>query len=343
MDESPTLSAIWSAVEATAMDNGAIRIGACDLSAAHANRFETWLGQGLHAGMSYLERHLPIRLNPSVRYPQGRSAIVVLVPYPAERPPSRPDNLAAHIARYAQGDDYHEVVDHILKALESTIERDAPGTWTWRYVDTGPLSDRSLAVEAGLGWIGRNGMLIDPEIGSWHFIGVLLTSLPNDLAIAEVADRCGECTACVTACPTNAIRSDRLVDSNLCVSYLTIEHRGPLPEEAVALDFASNAFGCDICQEVCPWNENPPESHPAFDTRPGYRATPVTDLLRMSQQKFSALFRKSAVKRAKRAGMIRNALVISRSVSKQDAEALAAESDEGIRSALKNVAVTPAE
>jgi epoxyqueuosine reductase len=177
-------------------------------------------------------------------------------------------------------------------------------------------------------------MLIDPEIGSWHFIGALLTSLENDLPAVEIEDRCGDCTACVTACPTDAIRADRLVDSNRCLSYLTIEHRGAFPEEAAGFDFAGNIFGCDICQEVCPWNARTPVGHPAFETRAAYRNTPIHDLLRMSPQDFSTMFRKSAVKRAKRAGLVRNAITIAAEISRADADLLAEERDPGIRAAL---------
>jgi len=337
MSRGPTsLEAIWPEIERASLAAGAIRVGACGLTDSHVEHFERWLDEGLEAGMSYLRRNLAVRREPLARFPQGRSAIVVLVPYQAERPAPNPDNIAAYIARYAQGDDYHDVVEDMLRSIESTVTDLAPGTWTWRYVDTGPLSDRSLAVQAGLGWIGRNGMLIDPEIGSWHFIGVLLTSLELDHESTEVADRCGECTACVTACPTDAIRADRLVDSNRCLSYLTIEHRGALPAETDDFDFAGNIFGCDICQEVCPWNERPPDSHPAFETRPALRDTPVHDLLRTSQEGFSTMFRRSAVKRAKRAGLIRNTI---RSVGTDFSavETLASETDVGIRAALAAV------
>jgi epoxyqueuosine reductase len=329
-----SLGAIWPAIESVALDEGAIRIGACELTDGHVRHFEKWLDAGLEAGMAYLRKNLAIRTDPRARFPRGRSAIVILVPYPSDRPPPRPDNIAAHIARYAQGDDYHDVVDGILRRIESVIATDCPDAWTWRYVDTGPLSDRALATQAGLGWIGKNGMLIDPEIGSWHFIGVLLTSLENDLPAVEIEDRCGDCTACVTACPTDAIRSDRLVDSNRCLSYLTIEHRGAFPEEAAGFDFAGNIFGCDICQEVCPWNARPLDSHPALETRDAYRHTPVLDLLRMSQQDFSALFRKSAVKRAKRVGMIRNAVRTTPQLTDESRASLSRESDDGIRAEL---------
>src|SRR5205085_2399174 len=235
-----------------------------------------------------------------------KSVIAILVPYSSERPTAPANALSHHIARYALGDDYHDVLDQMLRALETEIARLAPGTKTWRYVDTGPLSDRALATQAGLGWIGKNGMLIDEDNGSYVFIGTLLTSLVNDISTATVADRCGACTRCIDACPTSAILPNRTVASEDCISYATIEHRGPLPDH-VAGHLEGNAFGCDICQEVCPWNAEPATSHPAFLPREEYRATPLTDLVRYEQSDFSRLFRNSAIKRAKLAGMVRNA------------------------------------
>lgn len=151
-------------------------------------------------------------------------------------------------------------------------------------------------------------MLIHEEHGSYFFIGTLLTALENDIAGGEVADRCGACTKCIDACPTDAILPDRTVASERCISYATIEHRGPLPED---LNLDGNVFGCDICQEVCPWNRAPLEPHPAFLARDAYRATPVTDLLRFQQADFSTLFAKSAIKRARLDGMKRNVEAIS--------------------------------
>ena len=294
------LSETWPAIERTARAAGAIRVGAADLRDEHASVFADWMDRGGHATMHYLARNRGARLDPHSRFPWARSAVVILVPYASERPDAPPGALSHTIARYALGDDYHEVLDRILREIEEAMPRDVK---TWRYVDTGPLSDRALAAQAGLGWIGKNGMLIDEEIGSYVFIGTLLTSLENDMSAATVADRCGACTRCIDACPTQAILPDRTVASQHCISYLTIEHRGDLPADA---QLAGNAFGCDICQEVCPWNEHPAEAHPAFAARDAYRATPVTDLLRFSQWDFSRLFSKSAIKRAKLAGMQRN-------------------------------------
>ncbi len=298
------LSEVWPTIERIARAEGVVRIGASDLTNEHNALFDDWLEHGHHATMRYLSRSAAIRRDPAARFPWAKSAIVILVPYSSTRPEARAGALSNYIARYALGDDYHHVLDQILRRIEAEV---APHGRTWRYVDTGPLSDRALATKAGLGWIAKNAMLINEEIGSYTFIGTLLTSLENDITPDAVADRCGTCTRCLDACPTMAILPNRTVASELCISYATIEHRGELPN----IPLAGNALGCDICQEVCPWNNAPATAHPAFATRDEYRATPVSDLLRYEQSDFSKLFRKSAVKRAKLAGMQRNVAALT--------------------------------
>jgi epoxyqueuosine reductase len=295
------LSEVWSALEHVARAEGAIHLGASDVDDAHAALFSEWIERGHHASMNYLAKNAATRENPSERFPWAKSVVVLLVPYSPVRPDAPPDALSHTVARYALGDDYHDVLDGILRKLEAAL----PGVRTWRYVDTGPLSDRTYGAQAGLGWIGKNGMLIHEQDGSYFFIGTLLTALENDIASALVTDRCGTCTRCLDACPTNAILPDRTLDSARCISYATIEHRGPL-DAHLAQHLAGNTFGCDLCQEACPWNRRAPDSHPAFVPRDEYRATPITDLLRFTQPDFSTLFRKSAIKRAKLAGMQRN-------------------------------------
>ncbi len=311
------LSAIWPLVTRTASAEGVLRVGASTLHDSHLDVFGRWIEAGHHAGMTWLEKNVSVRERPESRFPWAHSAILITVPYSAERPAAESGALSQHIARYALGDDYHQVLDRVLRSLEGAIKRAEPDSKTWRYVDTGPLSDRSLAAQAGLGWIGKNGMLIDEEHGSYVFIGALLTSLENDISEAEVADRCGDCTRCIDACPTDAILPNRIVASEHCVSYLTIEHRGAF---ARTPELAGNVFGCDICQEVCPWNAAPAEPHPSFVARHEYRATPITDLLRFEQADFSRLFRNSAIKRAKLAGMQRNVEAVYSHHERQNAE-----------------------
>lgn len=299
------LSEIWPAIESVARSSGALRAGASGIDDAHAGLFSEWIAAGHAASMSYLGKNAAVRANPRDRYPWAQSVVVITVPYSPRRPDAGADALSSRVARYALGDDYHDVLDRMLRMVEDAIHAQDPNVRTWRYVDTGPLSDRSYAAQSGLGWIAKNGMLIDEESGSYFFIGTLLTSLVNDVGAAAVADRCGTCTRCIDACPTDAILPGRLVAAERCISYLTIEHRGDLPAD-LASQLEGHVFGCDICQEVCPWNGRAPEGHAAFAPRSEYGATPVTDLLRFEQADFSRLFRRSAIKRAKLAGMQRN-------------------------------------
>lgn len=327
------LSEVWSVVEAAVRSRGALRVGASDLSDAHAALFEDWLGRGGEAGMAYLRKNRSVRTNPTERFPWARSVVVITVPYASDR---RNDDgtIGSHIARYALGDDYHTALDVMLRGVEEALRAITPDIQTRRYVDTGPLSDRAYGAQAGLGWIGKNGMLIDPEHGSFTFIGTLLTSLENDMKAEQVADRCGSCTRCIDACPTNAILPDRTLDSAACISYATIEHRGVIPDR-VKENLEGNLFGCDICNEVCPWNQSPAAPLKSFRERPDYRARPVSDLLRLSQTDFSGVFRNSAIKRARRDGLVRNAILIADSISPATEKALQSEQDPGLADALQ--------
>lgn len=330
---SASLASVWPEVSAAASRLGVLRIGGAPIDSPSTDLFERWLSRGHNGSMTYLARNAEVRRNPAGKFPWARSVIVILVPYESERS-TDPALLSSAISRYALGDDYHIVVDRILEGLSETVRQSAPDVQTRRYVDTGPLSDRGHAAAAGLGWIGKNGMLIEPDHGSYFFIGTMLTSLVHDLTPEEVTDRCGSCRHCIEACPTDAIQPDRTIDSMRCISHATIEHRGPLPA-VVRDELSGNVFGCDICQEVCPWNHSPAPSHPSFTLRESYRNRPISDLLRMTQSDFSALFTKSAVKRAKRAGMIRNALLLLK--DGDPPSELTGESDEGIRDALRRV------
>ncbi|HEY5610187.1 MAG TPA: tRNA epoxyqueuosine(34) reductase QueG [Thermoanaerobaculia bacterium] len=306
------LSTVWREVETHARALGALRAGASPLGDEHAHLFDEWIANGHEASMAYLRKNRDARLDPAARFPWARSVIAIAVPYSSERRAESSQSFAAHIARYALGDDYHGVLDRMLREIEARLHELAPEVQTRRYVDTGPLSDRAYGAQGGLGWIGRNGMLIDPDHGSYFFIGTLLTSLEPDLDVEEITDRCGACTRCLDACPTSAILTNRTVASEHCLSYVTIEHRGPI-DPRIAERLEGNAFGCDICQEVCPWNAAPAPSHPSFEPREEYRARPIHDLLRFNQADFSSLFRNSAVKRAKLEGMRRNVEMVVRS------------------------------
>jgi len=214
------------------------------------------------------------------------------------------------VARYAVGRDYHRELAGHLRSLAGFIEAEAPGARTRVYTDTGPVLERELAARAGLGWFGKNTNLIGPRGNSWLLLGEVLTDLdlpPDDPA----ADRCGSCTACLDACPTGAIPQPYLVDSTRCISYLTIEIRGRIPPERRA-DLGDWVFGCDICQEVCPWNrKTAPVEDGAFLAGHHLEDRTLEDLVRLDDRSFAAEFRATALERPRRRGLVRNALIVA--------------------------------
>ncbi|HEV8580036.1 MAG TPA: tRNA epoxyqueuosine(34) reductase QueG [Thermoanaerobaculia bacterium] len=273
-----------------------------------------WLSRGDQAGMGYMERRIEARLDPSRVFPGARSVLCVALQYhplykeDGERQPEPPGDLWRRVARYARGKDYHEVVTERLKAVEARVGEAFPDCATRRYVDTGPVLERELAARAGLGVVGKNTMLLHPEAGSWFLLGELFLSL--DLAPDQpLADLCGNCTLCLEACPTGALAEPYRLDSNRCISYWTIEHRGPLPAEARRM-VGGWVFGCDVCQEVCPWNGAPRESfQPEMELPPERVELDLARLLRLPREEYVERFRGSPMKRAKLAGLQRNAAV----------------------------------
>jgi epoxyqueuosine reductase len=238
----------------------------------------------------------------------------------------------AHVARYAWGRDYHDVLEPRLRALQADLEAAAPGTRGRAYVDTGPLLERELAAGAGLGWVGKNTMLIRPALGSFFFIGLVLTTaeLAPD---PPVADRCGTCTRCLDACPTGAFVDPYVLDARRCIAYLTIEHRGAIPE-TLRDRLGGLAFGCDVCQDVCPWNRRAPvTAEAAFATRD---LPALTELLALDDAAYRTRLRGSPLKRARRAGLARNAAVAlgnrgDAAAGTALAAAAAADPDPGVR------------
>ena len=209
------------------------------------------------------------------------------------------------VARYAWGEDYHAVIEPRLRTLADTIASLAPGTVSRAYVDTGPLLERDLAARAGLGWIGKNTMLLHPDLGSFFFIGVVLTTAELE-PDAPLPDRCGSCTRCLDACPTGAFVEPYVLDARRCIAYLTIEHRGPIPPSSGPA-LGAWTFGCDVCQDVCPWNGRAPvTSEAAFGPR---RHPPLAELLALGEAAYLEGFRGSPLKRARREGLARNAAI----------------------------------
>jgi epoxyqueuosine reductase len=273
-------------------------------------RLSEWLAQGHHADMRWMERDEDKRSDPRLVLQGARSVISVAMNYytPAEHSGS-PD--IAKISRYAWGDDYHDILGERLAKLEDVLHAAIPEVHTRRYVDTGPVMDKAWAVRAGIGWLGKNGNVITRDLGSWIFLGEILASC--EFAYDEpIADYCGSCTSCIEACPTQAIVAPAVVDSRRCLSWLTIECRDEdLPLQA-DMNMDGWVFGCDVCQDVCPWNSFARESaEPGFHPRETNIEPPLTELANITDEDFRRRFRRSPVKRCKPWGMRRNARTVS--------------------------------
>jgi len=274
-----------------------------------APAFERWLARG-HAGeMHYLARGAEKRADARRPVPGATHAIVVALDYGGREP-------AGPVARYARGDDYHDVMLDRLRALHAWLDALAGAPVAGKaYVDTGPLLERDLARRAGLGWFGKNTMLIHPRRGSFFFLGALLVALDVEASAPFEEDRCGSCTRCLDACPTGALVGPRDLDATRCISYLTIELKGAIPEPLRA-PLGELLYGCDVCQDVCPWNVRFARAlrEPTFAPREvlaGKDARQLArDLLGMTQEEFSAAFKGSPMKRAKLRGLKRNAAVV---------------------------------
>lgn len=270
-------------------------------------QYREWLAHGYHGTMGYLERNLEERFDPRRLMPEARSVLVLGVPYgtygqaPAD---------AAHglVSNYAWGEDYHRIIRQRLEMLIARLQEAFPGVVSRAFVDTGPVLERELAQRAGLGWIGKHTLVLNREQGSYFFLAEVFLSLdlPPD---APVTDHCGTCTACLDACPTNAFPQAGVLDASRCISYLTIEHRGLIAEEFHEA-MGSWVYGCDLCQQVCPWNQKAPGStDPAWQPRPFWREPSLIELAQMSQEQYESETQRSAMKRAKRTGLRRNAVI----------------------------------
>jgi epoxyqueuosine reductase len=278
----------------------------------HLGIYQDWLAAGRHGEMSYLstERSRERRSDPRLILPECKSILALGIRYPSPKKDEK-------VASYAHGDDYHELLTGRLKALVAYIEAGAgqPVSNRW-YTDTGPILERDLAQRAGLGWAGKNTCLIHPQLGSYFLLAEILLGLELEPDPPFLPDLCGSCTRCLDACPTNCILPDRTIDSGRCISYLTIELKGPIPAE-LRLQMGEWIFGCDICQQVCPWNlrfadPGGPEERQASDffrPRPGVPHPDLIEELRLTPIAFQAKFKSSPVKRAKRSGYLRNVAV----------------------------------
>jgi epoxyqueuosine reductase len=277
--------------------------------------FPEWIEAGHNGEMKYMEARdeqgALKRASLSRTAPWARSVVVCAINYNTDHPYSTEmkDPGAGWISRYAWSrEDYHEAVLRRLKQVEAAVRAVDPSVTTRSYVDTGPVVERVFAKYAGVGWIGKNTCIINQKIGSWLFLGVILTSLELT-ADVPAPDRCGTCTRCIDACPTDAILGPYKLDSNRCISYLTIEKRGSIPEDLRA-GMGRHVFGCDICQDVCPWNRKAPATTSSEFSARENLVNPALDwLAKMSAEEFRETFRGSPIRRTKHSGLRRNALI----------------------------------
>ena len=271
--------------------------------------YAEWLDRGYAGEMHYLERQRAARLDPQSVLPGAKSVIVCAINYHTDHPLTSFDKLRAWVSQYAWGRDYHETLQEKLRVLARWIE--AYGTANTRaYVDTGPLTERVFAKYAGVGWFGKNTCIINQGVGSWLFLGCVLTDLELQPDVPP-PDRCGTCTRCLDACPTDAFVAPYVLDSRKCISYTTIELRGSIPEEARE-GIGHHLFGCDICQDVCPWNRRAPaSSDPAFQPQSGLFWPALETLLNFSPEQWTTQIRGTPLKRAKVKGLLRNLMVVA--------------------------------
>jgi epoxyqueuosine reductase len=281
--------------------------------------FSEWIARGYAGSMAYLSRSAERRADVRHVLPSAQSVIVTATVYNTDRPYSvacsDPDR--AHIARYAWGDDYHDVLGARLDALLAWMRDVHRDPFEARaYVDTGPIQERVYAQYAGLGWIGKNTCVIHPQLGSWIFLAEIICSLPLDTD-GPSFDQCGTCTLCLEACPTQALVAPGVLDAARCISYLTIEHRGDIPQE-LAGEIGTHVYGCDICQEVCPWYAVAPISaDPVWQPRVAWDRQRVGDLAAITDDELVQALKGSAMARAKPAGIRRNLDVSLRSANQR--------------------------
>jgi epoxyqueuosine reductase len=278
----------------------------------HHEAFQGWLAAGLAGVMQpWLERHEPLRRTPDAILPGARSVIMLATNYSLGLGPAAEPLPAGHgrVARYARGDDYHDLLRGRLNTLAVWLEAKVPGARARGVVDSAPLAERDFARVAGLGWFGKNTMLIDPRAGSYFFLSSIVTdiTLPVDQPID--VDHCGTCTACLDACPTGAFPAPRVLDASKCISAITIEDHGVVPK-SLRPGVGDWVFGCDICQEVCPWNRHAPGSdEPSLQPRDGEVSLDLAELLKLDEEGFRKRFRGSPLLRAKRRGLLRSVAI----------------------------------
>ena len=273
-----------------------------------ARRLEHWLSQGMHGEMGYMEKYFDLRRNVSILVPGAKSVISLMLNY---FPSEKQEENVPKISRYAFGKDYHFVVKEKLKSLLNFIHENIGEVSGRAFVDSGPVLERAWAQKSGLGWIGKNSNLINKKSGSYFFLSELILDLELESDAPLSKNYCGTCTACIDACPTDAILSNNIVDGSKCISYLTIELRNEIPNE-FKNKMSGWAFGCDICQEVCPWNRfSKPTTEKDFIPDQKKLSFNSSEWIEMTDEVFRKYFKQSPLKRTKLEGMKRNVKFIS--------------------------------
>ena len=297
-------------IKSKAKDLGFLSCGIskADFLEEEAPRLEQWLNQNHHGEMAYMANHFDKRLDPRVLVPGAKSVVSLLLNYHSKE--KQTDVEAPKIASYAFGDDYHKVIKDKLKQLMSFIHQEIGEVQGRVFVDSAPVMDKAWAAKSGLGWIGKNTNLISKKVGSFFFIAELILDLDLEHDL-PATDHCGSCTACIDACPTDALLAPYQIDESKCISYVTIELKNEIPT-----DFQGKmdnwAFGCDVCQTVCPWNRfATPHSEPAFNPPDELLSLSKNEWEEMTQEVFSVIFKNSAIKRTKYKGLKRNIKFLS--------------------------------
>jgi epoxyqueuosine reductase len=304
-------------LKARAAELGFLACGITDPSPPpYPDRLDAWLAKGYAGTMRYLHRQAKRRKNPRLNVPESLAVVVLLENYYWPDPAA--DQETPRVARYARGEDYHRVTRRRLDTLAEFL-RERGARVAHAYVDDGPVPERELARRAGLGWIGKNTMLIRPSAGSFFFIGTIFTDLPLPPDPPFTADHCGSCTRCLDACPTGAFAEPHVLDATLCIAYLTIEQRGPIPD-ALAGRMEGYAFGCDICNDVCPWNQRFAEPTPVAELRPQRSLAGVDETFfgAMDDGEFHRRYAGTPFERPGLAGMRRNVRAALGSLHRQE-------------------------
>jgi epoxyqueuosine reductase len=318
LDSIPSTSDLTELIRQRACFEGFDKVGIvrCERLDEEGRRLAEWLSRGFHGEMSWMQRDVEKRTSPIEIFPNARSIIVVALNYFT---PTKHQNTpnTGKVSRYAWGDDYHDVVSKKLHALLQWIKEVVPEAEGKVCVDIQPIMDKAWAVRAGLGWLGKHTNVITPEFGSWVFIGELLLNLELTYDTDRIEDHCGTCTLCIDACPTDAITEPYVLDSNRCISYATIELRTPDLPKTIEENLSGWLYGCDICQDVCPWNRfEQRTSETRFEPRGGNVDAVLTDVLGLSADEYAQRFRGSAMKRAKLSGLKRNAVALMSKVER---------------------------